>query len=72
MEHPRDASPADEQTEKLLANIEESQLGFRHNLQGPHGPRRGEFAHATPSDQYSACRTIAAQEYTRFILITNN
>ena len=53
MEHSRDeevASPADEQTEKLLVNIEESQFGFRHNLQGPYGPRRGELAHATPSD----------------------
>ena len=31
------------QTKQLLATIEESQIGFRSNLQGPYGPRRGEF-----------------------------
>ena len=28
----------------LLSTIEESQFGFRSNLQGPYGPRRGEPA----------------------------
>ena len=31
-----------QETVRLLEKIEESQLGFKSNLQGPYGPRRSK------------------------------
>lgn len=46
-----------EQTDRarldLLSTIEESQFGFRSNLQGPYGPRRGEPARLTVNSRAS-------------------
>ena len=66
MEHSENKDPLPAQTKQLLATIEESQIGFCNNLQGPYGPRRCEFIQAFRLQKCSPLFRIAIDFSTIF------